>query len=51
MSFISEHVCLIFGAKVASHSYRTWPAIWELGDNWPNGVGLLHQTKSFIIRL
>ena len=18
--------------------HRTWPAIWELGDNWPNGV-------------
>ena len=43
--FILEHVCTISGANITCHSYRTWPAIWELGDNWPNGVGFMRQTK------
>jgi hypothetical protein len=30
---------LHFSSNMA-RPHRTWPAIWELGDSWPNGVCL-----------
>lgn len=43
MSSMAEHVLPIFGGKMARSSYRTGPAILELGEGlrWPDGVGLM----------
>jgi hypothetical protein len=41
VSSMAEHVFPIFDGKMTRSSYRTGPAILELGEgsSWPDGVG------------
>lgn len=44
-------VSMCWNSVVLDVSCRTWPAAWEVGDDWPNNVSFLGDVRAMSINL